>query len=98
MKLLQIGAPKSGNIWLYKILKEILDRNGQRALSFIEQQPNCDLAKSWDLNYPKQGQIDMIDFSDLQTSYRISSIYRMPIEHMADYVSQTDQVWSHSPF
>src|SRR5690625_7507293 len=39
----------------------------------------------------------MIDITDLQTSYRISSIFRMPIDSMKDYVSKTGHVWTHSP-
>src|SRR5699024_12605041 len=53
------------------------------------QQPIYQLAKNWDLNYPEQAQIDMIDITDLQTSYRISSIYRMPIDNMKEYISKT---------
>ena len=97
MKTLQIGPPKCGNFWLYKILKSIRIACGKEGPSFIEQQPIYHLAKTWDLNYPEQAQIDMIDITDLQTSYRISSIYRQPIENMADYSSKTSHVWTHSP-
>jgi len=97
MRILQIGSPKCGNLWLYKILEEILDACNQNQYSFIEQQPIYQLAKNWDLNYPEQAQIDMIDITDLQTSYRISSIYRMPIDNMKEYISKTGHVWTHSP-
>lgn len=97
MKLLQMGAPKSGNFWLYKILKSVLKASGKDQKNFIEQQPIYQLAKSWDLNYPEQAQIDMIDITDIQTSYRISSIYRQPIENILTYLSQTGHVWTHSP-
>src|SRR5699024_11805913 len=89
MKILQIGTPKCGNFWLYKIIQGILIRSGQNKPNFIEQQPIYQLAKNWDLNYPEQAQIDMIDITDLQTSYRISSIYRMPIDNMKEYISKT---------
>jgi len=97
MRILQIGAPKSGNFWLYKIVEGILIRSDQYKPNFIEQQPIYQLAKTWELNYPEQAQIDMIDITDLQTSYRISSIFRMPIDSMEDYVSKTGHVWTHSP-
>jgi len=97
MKILQIGTPKCGNFWLYKIIQGILIRSGQNKPNFIEQQPIYQLAKTWELNYPEQAQIDMVDITDLQTSYRISSIYRMPIENMESYVSKTGHVWTHSP-
>lgn len=97
MKILQIGPPKCGNFWLYKILKEILNASGNNRPNFIEQQPIYELAKTWDLNYPEQSEIDMIDITDLQTRYRISSIYNQPILDIADYVSKTGHVWTHSP-
>lgn len=95
MKLLQIGAPKSGNFWLYKILKEIQIRSHQK--TFIEQHPLFPLAKTWELNYPEQAEIDMIDITDLQTVFRISSIFQMPIKNMEKYVSKTNHVWTHAP-
>ncbi|AKD05054.1 sulfotransferase domain-containing protein [Pontibacter korlensis] len=97
MKILQGGAPKCGNFWLYQILQQILQRSGQPISSFIQRQPIYELAKTWDLNYPSQASIDVLDITDLQYSYRISSIFRMPVEDIEDYVSQTDHVWTHSP-
>lgn len=97
MKILQIGIPKSGNFWLYKIIDEILISSGQKQLHFIEQHPVYQLAKTWDLNYPEQAQIDVIDITDWQTSYRISSIFRMPADNFENYISKTNHVWTHSP-
>ena len=97
MKILQGGAPKCGNFWLYQILQETLKAAGHDASSFIQKQPVYQLAKHWDLNYPSQAGIDVIDITDLQTSYRISSIYRMPLLSMEEYLSQTSHVWTHSP-
>ncbi|MCC9169033.1 sulfotransferase domain-containing protein [Pontibacter harenae] len=97
MKILQGGAPKCGNFWLYQIIQQLLERTGRDFTSFIQKQPIYDLAKEWDLNYPSQASIDVLDVTDLQYSYRISSIYRRPIENIQDYVAQTNHVWTHSP-
>ncbi|MCX2738983.1 sulfotransferase domain-containing protein [Pontibacter anaerobius] len=97
MKILQGGAPKCGNLWLYQIIQQILQRNGQSVSSFIQRQAIYELAKTWDLNYPSQASIDVLDVTDLQYSYRISSIFRMPVESVENYVAQTDHVWTHSP-
>ena len=97
MKVLQSGVPKCGNFWLYRIIQEILKRSGRDTSSFIEQQPIYALAKNWDLNFPEQCRIDVLDITDLQDSYRISSIYRMPIDHIGEYVAKTNHVWTHSP-
>lgn len=97
MKILQGGCPKCGNFWLYKILQQILKKSGTGQESFISKHPIFPLAKQWDLNYPEQAEIDVIDISDLQTSYRISSIFRMPIADLQEYFSKTNHVWTHSP-
>ncbi|GGK85325.1 sulfotransferase domain-containing protein [Rufibacter glacialis] len=97
MHILQGGAPKCGNFWLYQIIQEVLIRSGHPSQSFIQRHPIYELAQTWDLNYPSQPSIDVLDITDLQDSYRISSIFRMPIENLAQYVQQTNHVWTHSP-
>ncbi|MDT0644192.1 sulfotransferase domain-containing protein [Zunongwangia sp. F363] len=97
MTTLQIGYPKSGNFWLYQILQRILEYNGQETSGFIQKHPIQNLAKDWELNYPEQSLIDMIDITDLQVSYRISSIFRMPVEDFSEYLKETSHVWTHSP-
>ncbi|MBA9077232.1 sulfotransferase domain-containing protein [Rufibacter quisquiliarum] len=97
MHLLQGGAPKCGNFWLYQIIQEIMARSGQPHRSFIQRHPIYELAKTWDLNYPSQASIDVLEITDLQDSYRISSIYRMPVEDLPQYISQSSHVWTHSP-
>lgn len=97
MSILQGGVPKCGNFWLYQIIQQILTRNGQSTTGFIEQQPIYSLAKAWDLNFPGQARIDVLEITDLQLSYRISSIYRMPVEDLAHYIAQSPHIWTHSP-
>ncbi|MGB7786006.1 MAG: sulfotransferase domain-containing protein [Salinimicrobium sp.] len=97
MKLLQIGYPKSGNFWLYQILEQILIRSGNFQKKFIQQHPIHELAKTWELNYPTQADIDMIDITELQTVYRISSIFQMPVTNFSEYLQNTNHVWTHSP-
>lgn len=97
MSILQGGAPKCGNFWLYQIIQQILARTQRSTTSFIEQHPVYPLAKGWDLNFPGQARIDVLEISDLQLSYRISSVFRMPIEDLGDYIAQAPHVWTHSP-
>lgn len=97
MKILQGGSPKCGNFYLYKIIQQILLQNGIRPKNFITGQPIYSLARNWELNYPEQAEIDVFDITDLGLSYRISSIFRMPIDSVENYVAATDHVWTHSP-
>lgn len=97
MKILQSGAPKCGNFWLYQIIQKTLQQTGKPSYSHIEQHPIYPLAKTWDLNFPDQAKIDVLDIADLQLSYRISSIFQMPILDLPDYLSKTNHIWTHSP-
>lgn len=95
--ILQNGAPKCGNFWLYQIIQQILKRSGKWKPGFIEKQPVYSLAKNWDLNFPDQSKIDVLEITDLQYKYRISSIFQMPVEDITSYVQETPHIWSHSP-
>ena len=97
MKILQSGAPKCGNFWLYQIIQKTLQRTDQPSTSYIEQHPIYQLAKTWDLNFPDQAKIDVLEITDLQLSYRISSVFQMPILDLPDYLSKTNHIWTHSP-
>lgn len=97
MNILQIGPPKCGNFWLYQIIQKILSYTGRNVPSFIEKQPIYKLAKDWELNFPDQARIDVLEITDLQYKYRISSIYQMPIDNIQQYLDETPHVWTHSP-
>lgn len=97
MTILQGGVPKCGNFWLWQIIQQVLERTGQDTTGFIEQQPIYELAKKWELNFPEQARIDVLDIDDLQYSYRISSIFRMPIDDIGVYIAKANHVWTHSP-
>jgi len=97
MKILQSGVPKCGNFWLYQIIQKTLQRADKPSFSHIEQHPIYELAKTWDLNFPDQAKIDVLEITDLQLSYRISSIFKMPILDLESYLAKTHHVWTHSP-
>lgn len=96
MHVLQIGAAKSGNFWLYNILEQIFDRAGMPRKSFVRSRPIYSVAKDWPLSYPEQVDIDMLDIQNNQCYWRISTIFRMPVTDIETYVSKTDHVWTHS--
>ncbi len=98
MKILQNGYPKSGNYWLYKIIDNIYKQASIEKYSFIKNHPIYDIAKHWELSYPQQVDIDMIDVLYVGTFFRISSVFRRKIADFSQYVNQTSHVWSHSNY
>lgn len=96
MKILQAGYPKSGNFWLYRLLQSLMLQAGLERKSFIRQQSIYKLAKNWELSYPEQADIDMLDILYPKCFYRISSAFRWPVEDLQEYVNQSNHVWTHS--
>ncbi|MGK7395454.1 MAG: sulfotransferase domain-containing protein [Candidatus Cyclobacteriaceae bacterium M3_2C_046] len=98
MKLIQGGFPKSGNYWLYKIIDLILHLKDIKRKRFIHSHPIYPLARQWELSYPEQVDIDMIDIFYQGVFFRISSAFRRKIEDFSAYLEKTSQVWTHSDF
>jgi aryl sulfotransferase len=96
MTWIQIGKPKSGNSWIYNILRSILRKRGQWRDSYIQQQPIYEEAKTWDLSQQDQASHDVIDITDDGCYYRISSAYREHIDDLQSYMEEATLVWTHS--
>ena len=96
MKILQSGAAKSGNFWLYKIIDNSMRVSGIEKKSYVKNHPIYELAKNWELSYPEQASIDMLDIENRKCFWRISSIFRKPIEDVDEYINGTSHVWTHS--
>jgi aryl sulfotransferase len=97
MKILQSGLPKSGNLWLYRILQLCAAEAGWPRSSFIRDHPIQQQAKDWDLSFPGQATIDVLDFRHGQAYCRISSRFRERVRDFDDYLARTSHVWTHSP-
>lgn len=98
MKILQIGYPKSGNYWLYKIIQEAITLAGIEQKNFIKQHSIYPIAKEWELSYPEQVDINMMDILYPGCFFRISSIFRKRIENLETYIESNTHVWSHSNY
>jgi len=98
MHILQVGAAKTGNFWLYRIFQELSSLAGWEKRSFIQQHPIHELAKHWQLSNEDQAYLDFIDITPNGCFFRISSIFRMPIDDFDEYLSMSSIVRSHSRF
>lgn len=96
MQILQAGAAKSGNFWLYKIIDHIYGASGIAKKSFVQNHPIYKVAKTWKLSYPEQASIDMLDIENEKCYWRISSAVRQPLEDPDEYLNATSHVWTHS--
>lgn len=96
--LLQAGLPKSGNLWLYRILEGLLDEAGLPRRSFIRRHPIFADAREWRLSFPDQAGIDVVDLEGEGASCRISNRFRERITDLEGYLGATRHVWTHSRF
>jgi aryl sulfotransferase len=98
MNVLQIGAPRSGNFWVWRILQEIIERAGLSNDSVVRTHPVHDLAQSVELSHDRQADIDMLDITAARRVWRVSSLWRRPVDDLAEYTDQADHVWTHSKY
>jgi aryl sulfotransferase len=96
MKILQSGVPKSGNYWLYTILRNIIDKSNISFSSFIKEKDIYEIAKHWELSQHNQAEVDVLDINPDQLVNRISQIYRMPVTNFDDFLNKTTITWTHS--
>jgi aryl sulfotransferase len=98
MKILQIGYPKSGNYWLYRIIQEALEIAGVEQKNYIRHHPIYPIARKWELSYPEQVDINMMDILYPACFFRISSIFRKRIENLEAYINSNTHIWTHSNY
>lgn len=83
---------------MYKIIQASIDIAGIQQKSFIQHHPVYPLAKEWELSYPEQADINMMDILYPACFFRISSIFRKRIENVQEYIDSNTHIWSHSDF
>lgn len=96
--VLQCGVAKSGNFWLYSAIQKLLAADERVQSSFIRQHPIFAEAKNWQLSFPEQASIDVLDITPTGYVTRISSRFEEAITNPADYMAQASHIWSHSPY
>ena len=97
MRILQLSAPKSGTLWLYRILDNILDANHIERRSYIRQHPAYPAGESWPYHFAGQADVDFL-FIKPEGYWARFAGQNYPVADIDDYVRQTCHIRSHSPF
>ena len=95
--ILQAGVARSGNMWLYHIISNLLERSGVEKHSYIKLQPIHSTTKGWPDPLHRLADIDTIQFFLSTPFYIIGATFRLPILDFDRYVTSTTHVWTHSP-
>ena len=96
MNILQAGVPKSGNYWLYSIIRNILQEAGHEHRSYIQQHPIQSQADKWQLSFAGQSQMDFLTIEGGRSYCRISEVFKEEIKNIDSYIDRCSQVWTHS--
>jgi|GEM_PF-735287 len=96
MSILQAGVPKSGNYWLYSIIRNILQEAGQQHRSYIQQHPVQSQVDKWQLSFAGQSQMDFLTLEGNKSYCRISEVFKEEIKDLDSYIDRCSQVWTHS--
>ena len=97
MTILQAGVPKSGNYWLYNIIRNILVEAGEEHRSYIQHHPIQKEATNWQLSFAGQSSMDFLNIEGGRCYSRISGVFKEEITDIDNYIEQCSQVWTHSP-
>lgn len=97
MTFLQAGVPKSGNYWLYTILKNINQKAGLEHKSFLRTHPIHKVAQTWDLSFAGQNDMDFLNIKKNYCEFRISAVFQEQIADIDNYIHKCSLVWTHSP-
>ena len=60
MRVLQVGIDKSGNYWLWQILRLLMDEAKQPRQSWILSDPIHRVASTWTLSFPEATELDVV--------------------------------------
>lgn len=97
MAILQAGVPKSGNYWLYTILKSINQKAGLEYKIFLRTHPIYEVAQTWDLSFSGQNDMDFLNIKKDYCEFRVSAVFQEKIVDIDDYIHKCSLVWTHSP-
>ena len=99
MRILQAGVPKSGNFWLYRLLRSITRESGMEHRSFIQEHPIYEIARELELGFAGQADVDCLNIEPEACYCRINggAVFYERIGDIDEYVSRCSHVWTHSP-
>jgi aryl sulfotransferase len=97
MRILQLSSPRSGTLWLYRILADILDTNNIERRSYIRQHPAYAAGAEWPYHFAGQADVDFL-FIKPEGYWARFAGQNYPVADIGAYVRQTRHIRSHSAY
>jgi len=94
---IQSGLAKSGNFWLYSILKELISTEHKFTTNIQTSSLQAHL-EELKLSTSNQNNIDVLEIANNRAKQQISSFYKMPLlqSEKDDFIKQSSLIWTHS--
>ncbi len=98
LHILQNGVPRSGNVWLAHLIRDLLAAAGRPIRQHLDGHPVAAALAGLDLGIRQVQHTDFIRIQPLRCFYSILENFRWPIEDLDAYVASSSHVLSHSPW
>jgi aryl sulfotransferase len=98
MVILHAGVPRSGNLWLHRILQSIARHTGVEPRSFIRGHPNHERFRRLVRGFSDEADVDFLHIGPRHSSFWLSSVLNERIHDFDEYLRATSLVWTHSDF
>lgn len=96
LHILQNGIPRSGNVWLGHLIRDLLTEAGIPIRQHLHGHPVADALAGEDLGIAGIQHTDFIQISPLRCFYTILENFRWPIADLDAYVASSTHVATHS--
>ena len=96
MHILQNGMPRSGNVWLHYLLRDLLQTSGIPVAQNIASHPVGHALAAETLPVREAASADFMEITPLGSFFTILDAFRWPIKDLAHYVAHTSLVATHS--
>ncbi len=86
MRVLQAGIDKSGNYWLWRMIRLLMEEADIPRKSWIVNDPIYEVAKTWDHSFPQAAEVDVISWDKVPSSaYRAATPELQPFRERSYY-------------
>ena len=97
-RLLALGYPKCGNVWLRGLLASLLKAGGVDFRQLMADHPMAPVLEAMDLGIKDQARQDQVRFSPLRAYQDIPAVFSWAIPDIHAYAAATSMAHSHCPW
>lgn len=98
MSILTVGYPKSGNVWLNYLVRDLIPAAGGSFKQCITGHPVAEALRDEDLGIRDIHAADCVAIQPLGAFWKIGEAFKWPIDSVAAYAAGSSLTLTHEPF